>query len=156
MGLCLFALGFEVLTNRVEYAVYELRSFQTGETTRGLESFVNSDGVWSIAIKELKNRKPQYVAVDDRHSLDPPVLGTRSDLVVYWGYVFEGAEDELVGEVARLVVDRLVAELFPVSGGQCVARVVCHVGGEEHLQRALARLVPCTALFLVFKRHWEL
>src|SRR5947208_6517699 len=69
-------LMFQFLFYTIENAVDELRGFLTAEAPRDLDGFVNHNGLRSLLIvKKLLSSQPQQIAIDGRHSVQPPVFG---------------------------------------------------------------------------------
>src|SRR6266581_3238852 len=68
-------LTFQFLFDAVENAVDELRGLLGAEPPRDLDGFVDDDRLRSFLIQqELLRREAEQIAIDGRHSIQPPVF----------------------------------------------------------------------------------
>lgn len=128
-----FGFALEIEFDRVEYAIDELRGLKGRKTPCDLKSFIYHHRVRRVFEKEFVNREAENVTVNDRHSLNTPMLGPGPYLIVQRRDVSERAVYKFVREGAEAVVEVRITEFVPVALGCKIGRIADHIGREKHL-----------------------
>src|SRR3954463_9023165 len=69
-------LAFQFLFDAVQNSVDELRRFLRAESSCDLDGLIDDDSFRrSVVVQEFLSGKPKQVAIDDSHSIQPPVFG---------------------------------------------------------------------------------
>src|SRR5262245_22300737 len=104
----------QVAFDGVEQAIDKLSCVTGREAAGDFECFVDRHRFRVCGlVDEFIDRHPQQIAVDDRHSYNPPIFGTQSDPLVNFVKMSDRADHQLVGKTADLL--RRLRHLPPVG-----------------------------------------